>query len=94
MERKHAHTKQPAPVQSDKEFGLLFRDLLPKHRVNNITTEHLPAVKGYTEHVKLIPISQPMFCKAKKLPLSLQDKVTVKLKQMVRQGILNRYNQE
>ena len=29
-----------------------------------------------------------MFCKARKIPLPLQDKVTEKLEQMVRQGIL------
>ena len=39
---------------SDKEFGLLGRDFLPKNGVNNITAEHLPAVKGYKTHVKLI----------------------------------------
>ena len=80
--------KQLAVVQSDQEFGLLGRDLLPKHIVNNITTEHGPAVKGYKAHVKLIPGSQPMFCKARKIPLPLQDKVTEKLGQMFRQGIL------
>ena len=80
--------KQLAVVQSDKEFGLLGRDLLPKHGVNNITVEHLPAVKGYKAHVKLIPGTKPMFCKARKIPLPLQDKVTEKLEQMVRQGIL------
>ena len=39
--------KQLAVVQSDKEFGLLGRDLLRKHGVNNITVKHLPEVKGY-----------------------------------------------
>ena len=57
--------KQLAVVHSDKEFGILGRDLLPKHGVDNITTEHLPAVKDYKDHVKLIPVSQPMFCKAR-----------------------------
>ena len=80
--------KQLAVVQSDKEFGLLGRDLLPKHGVKNITTEHLPAVKDYKAHVKLIPGTQKMFCKARKIPLPLQDKVTEKLEQMARQGIL------
>ena len=80
--------KQLAVVQSDKEFGLLGRDLLPKYGVNNITAEHQPAVKGYKVHVKLIPETQAMFCKARKIPLPLQDKVTEKLEQMVRQGIL------
>ena len=86
--------KQLAVVQFTKEFGLLGRDLLPKHGVNNITTEHLPAVKGYSAQLNLIPGSQPMFCKARKLPLTLQDKVIEKLEQMVRQGILDRYSQE
>ena len=75
-------------MQSDKAFGILGIDFLPKHGVNNITTKHLPSVKGYKAHVKLIPGIQPMFCKAKKIPLRLQDKVTEKLEQMVRQGIL------
>ena len=79
--------KQLAVVQSDKEFGLLGRDLLPKQGVNNITAEHLLAVMGYKTHEKLIPGAQPMFCKARKIPLPLQDKVTEKLAQMVRQGI-------
>ena len=80
--------KQLAVVQSDKEFELLGIDLLPKHGVNNITAEHLPAVRSYKAHVKLIPGTRPMFCKARILPLPLQDKVTEKLEQMVRQGIL------
>ena len=80
--------KQLAVVQSDKESRLLGRDLLPKHGVNNITAEHLPAVKGYKSHVKLIPGTQPIFCKARKIPLPLQDKVTEKLEKMIRQGIL------
>ena len=78
--------KQLAVVQSDKDFGLLGRAPLPKLGLNNITTEHLPAVKGYKAHVKLIPGSQPMFCKARKIPL--QDKVTEKLEQIVTQGFL------
>ena len=80
--------KQLSAVQSDKVFGLLGRDFLPKQSVNNITAEHLPAVKGYEAHVKLIPGTQPMFCKARTIPIPLQDKVTEKLEKMVKQGIL------
>ena len=47
-----------------------------------------PAVKGYKVHVKLIPGSQPMFRKARRIPLPLQDRVKEKLETMVRQGIL------
>ena len=80
--------KQVAVVQSDKEFGLHGRDLLPKLGLNNITAKHLSAVKDYKAHVKLIPGTEPMFCKARKITIPLQDKFTEKLKQMVRQGIL------
>ena len=59
-----SHKKQRAIVESDKEYGLPGRDILPKHAVNNITTEHLPAMKGYKAQVKLIPGSKPT-CKAK-----------------------------
>ena len=78
-------------MQSDKKFGLLgrdIRDILPQEGVNAVSDERLPAVKGCKAHVKLIPGSQPMFCKARKMPLPLQDRVKEKLETMVRQGIL------
>ena len=53
-----------------------------------MSDERLPAVKGYKAHVKLIPGSQPIICKARKIPLPLQDSVKEKLQTMVRQGIL------
>ena len=87
MERKKHTQKQLAVVQSHKEFGLLGRPST-QTGVNSITTQHLPTVKGCKPHVKLIPGSQPMFCKARKIPLSLQEKVTEKLEQILRQGIL------
>ena len=75
--------KQLVVLQSDREIGLLGSNLLPKHGVNNIKTKLLPAVKCYKAHAKLIPGTQPMFCKARKIPLPLQDKVEEKLEQMV-----------
>ena len=80
--------QQLAIVQSDKKFGLFGRDILPQEGINAVSDERLPAVKGYKAHVKLIPGSQPMFCKARKIPLPLQDRVKEKLETMVRQGIL------
>ena len=80
--------QQLAVVQSDKKFGLLGREILPQEGINAVSDERLPAVKGYKAHLKLIPGSQPMFCKARKIPLPLQDRVKEKLETMVRQGIL------
>ena len=84
--------QQLAVVQSDKKFGLLGRDILPQEGINAVGDERLPAVKGYKAHVKPIPGSQPMFCKARKIPLPLKDRVEEKLETMVRQGILSHYN--
>ena len=75
-------------MQSDKKIGLLGRDILPQEGINAVSDEKLPAVKGYKAHVKLIPGSQPMFCKVRKIPLPLQDRVKEKLETMVWQGIL------
>ena len=80
--------QQLAVVESDKNFGLLGRDILPKEGINAVSDERLPAVKGYKAHVKLITGSQPMFCKVRKITLTLQDRVKEKLETMVRQGIL------
>ena len=81
--------QQLAVVQSDNKFGLLGRDILPQEGINAMSDERLlPAVKGYKAQVKLIPGSQPMLCKARKLHLPLQDRVKEKFEIMVRQGIL------
>ena len=50
--------------------------------------EKPPAVKGYKPHAKLIPGSQPIFCRVRKTPLTLQDRVKEKLRTMVRPSIL------
>ena len=80
--------QQLAVVQSDKKFGLLGRDILPQKGIKAVSDERLPAVKGNKAHVKLIPGSQPMFCKARKIALPLLDRVKEKLQTMVRRGIL------
>ena len=80
--------QQLAVVQSDTKFGLLGRHILPQEGINAVNDERLLAVKGCKAHVKLIPGSLLMLCKARKIPLPLQDRVKEKLETMVRQGIL------
>ena len=77
-----------AVVQSEKKFGLLGRDILPQEGFNAVSDERLPAVKRYKAHVKLIPGSEPLLCKASEIPQPPQDRVKEKLETMVRQGIL------
>ena len=80
--------KQLAVVQSDKEFGLLGRDLLSKHGVNNITTEPYPLWRATKLMWSCYQNHNQCSAKPEKKPLPLQDKVTEELEQMVRQGIL------
>ena len=75
-------------LQLCKEFGLLGRNILAQEGINTVCDEKLPAVKGYKAHVELITGSQPMFSKATKIPLPLQDKVIEKFETMMRQGML------
>ena len=77
-----------AVVQWDKKFGLLGRDILPQEGINAVSDKRLPAVKGYKAHDKVIPGSQSIFCKARKILLPLRDRVEEKLETMVRQVIL------
>ena len=80
--------QQLAVVQSDKRFGLLGSDVLHQEGIIAVSDKRLPAVKGYKAHVKLIPGSQQISCKARKIPLPLKDRGKEKLETMVRQGIL------
>ena len=76
-------------MQSDKKFGLLGRDILPQKGINAVSDERTQAIKGYKAHVKFIPGSRPIFCKARtRQGLPLQDRAKKKLDTMVRQGIL------
>ena len=79
--------KQLAVVQSDKEFGLPGKDHLPKHGVNNVTAVYLPAMKGDKSRDVDARITANVL-QSQKIPVLLQEKVTEKLEQMVRQGIL------
>ena len=65
--RSKYRQQQLEVVQSDKKFGLLGREILPQEGIHAVSDEKLPAVKGYKAHVKLIPRSQPMLCKARKI---------------------------
>ena len=78
--------QQIAVQQSDKEFELLGRDTILQEGINIACDEKIPAVAGCKAHVKLISVSQPMFCKDRTIPL--QDSVKEKLETMLRQGIL------
>ena len=82
--------QQLAVVQSDKKnLGYLGETYYPKKEPRCSEWWKTTCSLGYKAHVKLIPGSQTMFCKARKIPLPLQDRVKEKLETMVRQDILD-----
>ena len=64
--------QQIAVWQSDKEFGLFDRNICTQEGICTVCDEKLSEVKVYKAHVTLMPGSQPMFYKARKIPLPLR----------------------
>ena len=77
-------------MHSVKKIGLLGRDIPAQEGITKECDEKLHAVKRYKAHVKPVPGSQPIFCKARKIPLPLRDIIKERVETMVRQGILVR----
>ena len=82
-------------VTSEKKFGLIGRDMLPDpvHATNDAhvtekTFSALPAVKGVKASMKLKSGATPMFCRARKVPLPMEEKVNQEIDKLVAQGIL------
>ena len=84
--------QQLAVVQFDQKFGLLVRVILPQESINAVSDERLPAVKEYKAHVKLIPGPKPIFCKARKIPLLLQEGSKRSLRQWYDRASWSQYN--
>ena len=53
MERKQAYAIKNCRLQSDKEFGVLVRDILHQEGINPVFDAKLHAVKGYKALLKL-----------------------------------------
>jgi hypothetical protein len=82
-------------VQSDKLFGLLGRDLLgPSETVymSNIAkeTEYLPTIKGFVGKMNLVEGAKNVFCRARNVPVALEEKVKNELDRLERRGIISK----
>ena len=83
-------------VQSDKAFGLLGRDLLqpeasvrPIHSLED-KSEILPSIKGITASMELMDGAKNVFCRARSVPLALEDKVNAELDRLERRGVITK----
>jgi len=77
-------------VKSERDYGLLGRDLL-NLEVNTIkSNSFLPTVKGVQASVRLKPGSTSMFCKARRVPISMEAEVNEALKKLEEKGVIER----
>ena len=83
-------------VESEKEFGLLGRDLIDKdddeivHHTSSGEAEFLPAIKGVTASMELLDGAKDVFCRARPVPLALEEMVSTELDRLERRGIISK----
>jgi hypothetical protein len=78
-------------IKSEKEYGLLGRDLLTDTTAIHAAStpeEILPTIKGIQATIRLKPGAKPTFCPARKVPLPLRESVVAELGRLERMGII------
>ena len=48
----------------------------------------MPAIEGVKDTIKLKPNAKPVFCRARKVPLAMEDQVRIELAKFQAQGII------
>ncbi len=84
-------------IDSKKTFGLLGRDLIrPSVDMGHVATTPvksdniLPAIKGVKARMDLVKDAKKMFCRARPVPLALEDEIGQELDRLESQGIISK----
>ena len=89
---KKIHSVDVAVIESQKEFGKIGRDVTRVDHIHNTSLSDvkvLPAIKGVKATIKLKPDAKPVFCRARKVPLAMEDdQVKIELAKLQTQGII------
>ena len=97
---KRFHPITITVVESTKSFGLLGRDYLFDD--NSVVSIHasdietpvkpnqayLPAIKGVTAKIELIDGARNMFCRARPVPIPLEEKVNEEIERLQQMGVI------
>ena len=80
-------------VESDRQYGLIGRDLIDKKRTTvstlSIETDFLPTIKNFSASIKLIDENKSLkFCRARSIPVHLRDKIDNELECLQKQGVI------
>ena len=76
---------------SEKEFGLIGRDVTRVDHNHNASLSDVkisPVIKGVKATMKLMHDAKPVFCRAQKVPLAMEDQVKIELAKLQAQGII------
>lgn len=79
-------------VQSEKTFGLLGRDSIVS--INSVLTlqndnaEFLPTIRGFVADMELVDNSPPVFCRARDVPVALEEEISQELTRLEKMGII------
>ena len=71
---KKIHSVDVAVIESEKEFGLIGRNVTRVDHVHNASLSDekvLPVIKGVKATIKRKPGAKPVFCRARKVPLAM-----------------------
>jgi len=79
-------------VESERDYGLLGRDVLSVQILQ--VEKHLPTIKGVQASIRLKPGATNMFCKARRVPLSMENEVNKTLEQLEEKGIIEKCNSD
>ena len=74
--KKKIHSVDVAVIESEKEFGLIGRNVTRVDHIHNASLSDvkvLPAIEGVKATIKLKPDAKPVFSRARKVPLAMED---------------------
>jgi len=79
-------------VKSDKDYGLLGRDVINANEYVLSVDKTLSTIKGFEASIRLKPGSKNTFCKARRIPLALEKEVNMELDRLEARGIIEACN--
>lgn len=85
-------------IDSEKSFGLLGRTVIcdPEYSNGSVgcnsveSGQYLKTIKGAAAKIRLKPDAKLLFCKARPIPVMMQDKVKKAIDKLIAQGVLEK----
>ena len=86
---KKTQSNYVADIESEKEFGLIDRDVTRVDHIHNASLSDvkvLPVIKGVEATIKLKPDAKPVFCRGRKVRLAMEAQIKFELAKIQAHG--------